>query len=990
MVAVVSLALARLWRGPLRWLLIVAGIAVATVLPLSAAATAAATSTQALRHGLAALPPGDQSIIVSYPGLVMPPDVWSGFDAQVRRQVGTLTKGRIRAQMLFHQMNDGKGQGMFIGAADDLASAVTVTSGRLPQSCTPTRCEVVLVGDARPDLPADLGFVIVGTAVRTDPLLLSGTFEPNRGLPLLLADGAAQAGLVDSLTAFQRQYGWVAPLDLDHVSRDLPGYLAQSQRAAAELQRYRSGLFLTAPDDVLHREADRAERSTRRFGLLGGAATALLVGFAAIGAIGARRDHRAVVALLRRRGATNAQLAVFTGLTALVPVLLGTAVGLLCGFAIAGAAAFHGDVVIAVAATALAGAAILAGALSWAPEHAWRVLDGIVVAGAVVAVFALARGAVTVSGLQQRTDPLLVALPILAVVCGGLLAGRLFPLLVPAGVRAARRLPSRWKVPVRLGLSGAARRPLRAVATVAFLAAATGIVVFAGGYRSTLAQGAEDQAAFAVPVDATLHVGQALRRPLDVAPLTAYEALAPGIVAGPVLRSTTGVRLNAAESRAAELVGVTPEILTRIPAWDRITGGRDADGSERLIDRPAAQRGWPVPDSAKRLTLTVTGPTADTNLLVWLRGSDGQSMSAPLKPGDGHFEADLPALAKPVRLYAITIAETADYGQRRQHHTGEGGSDVPILSGHLTFADPAFDGHAAQTSPAAQTSQPAQTSGADGRIEADYELSAGQNVIAVAAPTTEPELPVIADPVTASAAIGGQLQLSVPNAAPIPARIVQVLPRFPATGERFLVTDVHALIEALDARVPGTGTPTELWISSTDPVKLGAALRQSPYDQLDLSLQADARTRLQTDPLAQGASGLLWTGALTALAVAVLSLVLLVVAERRDDAAELYAWESDGLTPAALRGLLFARAAAVVAVAVPCGLLLGLLLTRITTALVLVTAVGSVPRPPLALAASPLDLAIVLGTGIGVGLLAAAAVALRSFREALPPRPEAL
>jgi hypothetical protein len=974
-VAVVSLALARLWHGPLRWLLVVAGLAVATILPLSAAATAASTSAQALRHGVAALPPGDQSIIVSYPDVVLPPAEWQSIDSQVNHEVGTLTHGPVRAQMLFHEMNDGSGQGMFIGGADRLADAVSLTSGRLPASCTPTRCEVVQIGAAKPNLPPDLGFVIVGTAVRTDPLLLSGTFEPPPGLPLLLADGVAQVQLAGSLTAFQRQYGWVARIDLDRVGKNLPAYLTASRQAAADLQHYRNGLFLTAPDNVLHSEADRADRSTRRFGLLSGAATALLVGFAVIGAIGARRDHRAVVALLKRRGATAPHLAVFTGLTAVVPVLLGTAAGLLCGYLVAGAEAFHGGVLIPVAATAFAAAAILAGTLSWAPQYAWRALDGVVIAGAAVAVFAIARGAVTVSGLQQGTDPLLVALPILAVVCGGLLAGRVFPALVPVGVRASRRLPKGWEVPVRLGLSGAARRPLRAVATVAFLAAATGIVVFAGGYRATLAQGAEDQAAFAVPLDARLHIGRALRRPLDVAPLTGFAALAPGTAGGSVLRTTAGIRLNAAESRAADLVGVAPETLSRIPAWDRITGGKDAAATARLIQRTTPDTGWPVPGGAGRLTVEVNGPTANTNLLVWLRGADGQSASAALRQTSGRrFTADLPHHTA-AHIYAMTIAETPEYGQRRQHHTGEGGSDVPVLTGHLTFTHLAFDGTPAQDVQ---------------DVTADYQLSAGQNVIAVAASGTEAELPVVADPVTASAATDGLLQLTVPNAAPIPARIVQVLPRFPATGERFLVTDVRALTAALDARIPGSGTPTELWLSSTDPAQLGQALRKAPYNQLDLALRADLRKQLQTDPLATGASSLLWTGALTALAVAVLSLVLLVIAERRDDAAELYAWESDGLTPAALRGLLFARAAAVVVVAVPCGLLLGLLLTRITSALVLVTAVGSAPRPPLALATSLPDLASVLGTGIAVGLLAAGIVALRSFREPLPPRPEAL
>jgi hypothetical protein len=979
-VAVLTLALARLWRGPTRWLLIVAGIAVATLLPMSAAATAAHTTTEALRHGVAALPPGAQSLIVSYPGLALDRAELAALDGKVRAELGRLTQHPVRSQMLFHQMSDSAGAGMFLGATDDLPGAVRLLSGRMPAGCTPTRCEMVLVGASPPRLPPELGIVIVGTAERTDPLLLSGTFEPAKGMPLLLADGVADAAAIDWLTAFQRHYGWVAALDEDRAAADLTGYLAASARAGDDLSRFRRGLFLTAPDDVLRAEFDRAQRSTRRFALLSGSATALLIGFAAIGAIGARRDHRAVAALLRRRGAPPRQLAAFTALTATVPVLAGTALGLLIGLAAAGSAALPGGALAQVAATSALAALVLALALSWSPEHPWRVLDTIVLAGATVAAVALARGAVTVGDLQGRTDPLLVALPVIALVCGGLLAGRLFPLLVPIGVRMAHRLPARASLPVRLGLAGTARRPLRAVATVAFLAAATGIVIFAGGYRSTLEQGAADQAAFAVPLDARVQAGTTLQRPLDVASMADYRDLGPETLAAPVLRATAGVRVNSFETRTSEIVGVPPEALTRVPAWDRVTGGAGAADSARLIARGTAAPGWPVPAVARRITFTVHGPLDNTTVVAWLRDTDGRDIGVTLQHSGDTLTATLPYPRSAARLFALAIAESPDYAARHLHHIGEGASsggagDVAILQGHLSFSGATLDGTALGAA-----------------FETDYQLTGARVVVPLGTPpgAAEAPLPVLADPVTAAAAAGGQLQLTVDGATPITARVVQVLPRFPAAGERFVVADAAALADILDARTPGTGSVSEIWLASADPHALGAKLRQAPFDRLNVTLRADLRNRLATDPLAVGAAGLLWSGALTALGVAVVALLLLVVAERRDDAAELYAWESDGLTPAALRGLLFARAAGVVAVAVPCVLLIGLALTRLTTALVLVTAVGSAPRPPLALATSSTQLAAVLGAGVGLGLLAAGLVAWRSFRAPLPARPEVL
>jgi hypothetical protein len=215
-----------------------------------------------------------------------------------------------------------------------------------------------------------------------------------------------------------------------------------------------------------------------------------------------------------------------------------------------------------------------------------------------------------------------------------------------------------------------------------------------------------------------------------------------------------------------------------------------------------------------------------------------------------------------------------------------------------------------------------------------------------------------------------------------------VLPRFPTVGSSFVVASARGLADALDADAPGTGSVDELWLRSADPQGLRAALGAAPFDQVAVDARQARVDRLAGDPVARGATGLLTGSAVLAFVVALLALVLLVVAERRDEAAQLYAWESDGVTPRTLRRSLLLRAVAVVVVAVPGGVLIGLLLSRLSTALVRLTAVGTDPVPPLALAVSAQWSVLAVAAGIAAGLVVCAAVAAAALREPLPPRPE--
>jgi hypothetical protein len=995
---VVSLALARLRHRPTRWLLVALGVAAASVLPVAAQSTAGVVAAQALRYGVEALPPGDRALAAIRDGQRESPAVLADVATTARAALAGLSAGPVRAQMLTRAISDGAGGTYYFGGADDLTERVRVVQGRAPAGCTPTRCEVVAVGPGRPDPAPAVGLVVVGRAVRTDPLLLAGSFDPGPDATLLLADGVAAAAQLEYLSAFLRSYAWVSPVDLDRVNAlGVDGYLARSAQAAVVLHGQR--LSLTAPDEQLRSQADRAQLSARRFALLAGAATALLLGFCVIGAIGLRRDHTAAAALLRRRGARQWHLVALAGIAGAVPVAAGTLFGLAAGAVLAAVtaraaglpaagsasaavrAALPAVGLGALAAVVAVGATLLLGASARAAR---RGIDVVVGAGALTAALALARGAVTTENLGERADPLLAALPVIVVVCGGLLVGRAWPALTTA---AARLVPRRQLAP-RLALVGAVRAPLRPVATTAFLAAAVGIVTFAGAYAGTLRQGAADQATFAVPLDASVRSGPSLRTPLDVAGPDAYTAA--GLAPYPVVRATGTVRLSVVSALTPELVGVDPAALARVPAWSRVVGAGDpATVAAGLAVSTVEHPGVALAAGTTVLAVPAQGNLSDVDITAWARLPDGRDLPASLTPSppppgtepDGPYAGTLTgAFATPLpagaRLFALAVTETAFAGTRRAHHEGEGDTALPALRGSVTLGEITPGGWRDWGSDTATVT-------AADTLTVAYSLSGDEAVARAGAASTPTRLSVYADPVTAAAATDGTLTVQVNAGAPVTAVVVGVLPRFPATGSRFLVADARALADALDARDPGTGSVRELWLAG-DPAPLHAA----PFDLLRVDARSAVRERLAGDPLARGATGLLGTSALLAFLVAQLALVLLVVAERRDESAQLYAWESDGVAPRTLRRSLFLRAVAVVAVGVPGGLAIGLLLSRLTTALVRVTAAGATPVPPLALAITPLWTLVALAGGVGLGLLVCAVLAAASLRERLPRRPE--
>jgi hypothetical protein len=993
--AVLALIAARARAYAGQWALVALGVAIAAAVPVLSSASTRVASSGALEHAIAELPAGQRSVTVSYNGYLRGAEL-QGADQAVRTELRQLSTVSPLRQMVFRRLSDGHGSELTLGAADHLDRAVRLVSGHLPASCTPQRCEVVMVGAGGTPDTASLGVVVVGHVDRVNPFLLSGTFDPGLDAPLLLGANTEQMAASQILENFQRSWGWVTPLDLAIVGRlGVSDYLARGNDVGDELMRRLQGLIVTAPDDILRSEDERARRSGQRFGLLGGTSAALVLGLAVVAAVSTRWDHLAVIRLLLTRGATPGQLAGFTFAEATWPVLAGGLLGV--GTAYVGALAVSGPDVAAAGLAGGAGtaalltvaAAVAVGlTLRWSPaageRAAWQMVTFGVAVTVGAALLAASRGAAAIQA-GASTDPLVSLLPVLAALAGGLLAARCWPLLP----RLLARVVPRRAPDVRLALAGAGRRPLRAAVTVAVVAATSASVIFALGYRTTLDRGAEDQAGFAVPMVARLTTGTSLTRPADVSTPALVAALGPGATAYPVLRTGATVDLTAADAAPVELLGLAPSALPRMAPWRSDYADAARSTVQRRLAVPAPVRGPAIPDGARRLSLPAVGSTFRLDVIALVRDSSGRSLPITLARRGNALAGDLPA-GTGRSLEGLTLREDMQTASLRQHAVGEGGVDLPARTGTVVVGPPSADGRPLGADLRAW-SVPAPGAGeaTDTGLAIHYRIAGDTTTAQPSRPAAGP-LPAYVDGATASRARGGLLSLGVGQGKQLAVRVVARGDRFPTTRGRFAVVDRAALAAVLDETTPGAGTATEVWVWAPPggPSRAVAqGLKRGPFDLLTVDVRQAREDALRTDPVAVTASRLLLGTALVGLVVGGLCVVLLVLAERRESAGELFAREADGTRPARLRLELLGRAAAVLALGVPVGVATGIALARATTTLVAVTAGGTTPEPPLASASSPGLVLLALVALLGLGLAGAAGVAATSLRGALPVPP---
>ena len=1014
--APLGVAGARLRAHPLRFALVVSGVAIAFAMLLAVLGGSLVARQQALAHALAALPSVDRGFRIDRFGYPLDAGDFARADARARRALAALSDRPVRHTVLFRELRV-QGELVELAAVDGLARAVDLRSGTLPRSCTAASCELLQIGSGGRARLSEGGIRLRRTGVATlrNPRLfgdVSAAGGVGEDRPLLLLAPSVRSLLdLGALSSFYRVYSWLSPLRVDGLRTwDVPTVLAKESRAQSVLAADPAFRF-SGPDQALVDASSRGRVAAQRLVVVGGETSAVLLFFVVVAALGLRRGLAAERRRLLARGARRWQvaLAVASELTALTTVgaVIGLAAGAAVFAAVADAASLPPGVLLAhtldsrttwaLLACAWAAATMVLGVATFTRERE-SVLSRIgtvdVAALGALAVIGVAvgRGALDPAGVDSGTAWLLVALPILISFVAAVALARL---LGPA-MRAAERLTRGRNVSLRLAVLALARAPSRTVAACAFVATALGLSLFAVTYRATLRQGAADQASYQVPLDFVASEGSRLVQPLDAAPLSRYASIAPGTRAYPVLRSSATTAGLGASVDSATVLGIPPAAVRELHWRPDYSSSSQASLAKRLAGGGELRLTGPaLPAEPSQLSLHVRVRGLDVRLSLVVADRAGRTRTVPLghvEPGEHTVSARVGGGA---RLHVTGLQLTLPTVEQffLAHREAEGSIAAPP-SGTLDLGPLRVAGGAVVTGWNGWLLKGGgslgHAAGAAVRLHFAFQDTGGTLLLRPRQPTDGHALPVVVSPDLAAAAGGPGARLVLDfQDVQVPAVIRATATRFPGipadTGS-FVVADGTSLSTAVDADAPGEGMPNEVWVASGHPAAAGRALARPPFSSLVVASRGALQRELGGDRLAHATAVALLAGALVALALAAIGFWIGVLSELRDERSDFFDLEAQGLPPERLRAQLRVRALVVVGIALCFGVALGLVLARLVVSFVHVSASTALPEPPLRLdPAWPESLGVVVAIAV-LALVVAEITSLRSFRAERPER----
>jgi hypothetical protein len=1013
--AVLSVVAARLRAQPGRAALIMGGLAVAVAMLTAAVGGSVEARDRAVQQAIADLPLSQRAFRVDLFNLPFGQD-YAQADTTARSALAKLTRAELLSGTFLRELRVGGGL-VQLASVKGLDRIARVESGRLPRSCTPAACEVVQLGPGTRTKWSEGGInlVRVGVVDLPDRAVFGDTLQTtaqNNGQrpTILLAAGAAAFDRLPAFDGIYRAYSWLAPIDPHGIqSWEISGLLARESEEQTHLSNISDLYELSGPDAALLDAQSRGRSTSARMVLIGGELSALLLGFALVAAIGLRRGLANEQRRLAQRGARRPQLALALAGEITAMTLAGLALGLIAGVVVVAVVASGLDLpsggvlsqtlwswtalVATIGAWLAATIAILAVAATSEDGVRRRrigLLD-VAAAGALVAVvLELARGGLNADTLASGGDPtLMILLPgLVAFVAAVLVARLLGPLM-----RVVERLSRGAALPFRLATLALTRARRRTVAICAFLVISLGLALFASSYRATLAQGAQDEAAFAVPLDFSVSEGSQLVLPLDAAPLRSYDRIAPGDQAYPVVRQLGSAPGQGSSAASPAVLGI-PAAAIRTLHWrsDFSSLSQDQLAARLAVHGPVALEGVTVPNSTRVLTLPVA--IRGVALDLALAGTDARdrTVTVPLgnrAPGRHVLRIVLPAGLRKLTGLEVSLSTGEQYGF--SHRDAEAGATTipsgrmllgPLKAGNTTLTD--WAGWVAKGG--------ASLAATNGGQLVSYAFDTGQTVL-VRRPQPTDSWPL---PVVVSSDLGSSLHPGTRfpldfGDFQVTAQVVGVASRFPDAeqfGEGFVIADESALSTALDARLPGRGDPTELWLSApaSQQARTAAALAAPPFAALQVASRRTMASELAGDPLARAIEIALTVSALAALVLAAAGFLVALVSDLRDERGDLFDLEAQGVGPAVLRRQFQIRSVILVVFGVVGGVVLGLVLSRLVVALVQVSAANTVPDPPLRLVPAWGIGLVAVAILIGVLVVLVELTARRAFAQDLPPR----
>lgn len=1013
-------AAARLRARPGRTLLVVTGVSLATAMLVTVFGVSLIARDRSVQGAIGSLPTEERSFRVDLVGLAVQ-QPYTRVDHAARAALAPISTAEPRRVTFFRDFWLDR-EFVRLAGIDSLGAHVTLLSGRLPSRCTPRACEVLQLGRSGRRLlhEGDITLVRVGVAELRDPAAFGLAFQDlsqyraQQSLVRSTVLLAPSASSFERLPAFQllfRVHSWVLPIDPESVHTwQLDDILNRESNAQNRLRSDDPAFTLTGPDQALLDARRTGEVSGNRMVLIGGAASTLLLGFALVAAFGLRRSLASERYRLLQRGATRPQvwLALVTelGTITFVGWLLGIVIALLAVAVLAGAS---GLPAVATLRHALTGSrALLAILLGWAiatatvvggatisVEEAKRrrrvgLLDMAALGAAATVVIGITRGAMTTDAVASGGNvTLLLILPALVGFAGGVAAWR----LLPPSIIIAERLSRRSPVSMRLALLALARASARPAVAAAFLVVSIGLALFAASYSATLGRGATDESAFTVPLDVTLSQGVRSGLPFDIAPLERYRRLGAGVRAYPVLRRAADVADVGTSVQSINVLGVPPGALKQLH-WrndfasstkTKIVSLLDHDGSASLA-------GPVLPPSARqfRLPARLRGTALRVDLL--LQDERQRLRHVPMgraTPGSSLLSARVPRGSHGSSLKVVGIALSLPRSEELWlFHLAHEGRVVAARAGSL-FLQPLSvtdaGGHARTlTDWSGWLVRGANAKTHNGRrLRVDYSFQQVETLLLRPHESTDGRpLRVLVSPSVATAAgPSGLLTLDFGGSS-LPARIIGVARRFPTlpADEGFAVADQSRLATALDADVPGTAEPGELWLSvpKSSEREVNTALDQRRFSSLDrLSRRSLLRER-EHDPLSRAIVYILGSCSLLALTLATLGVWITLVSETRDETGQYFDLEAQGVGPETLRRHLRYRALLLLGYGISGGVLLGFILSRLVVSVVHISVTTESPQPPLVWDAGWPE----VGVGLAALALATALVTETTVRHA--------
>ena len=965
----------RVLRRPSTGLFAAIGIALAIAAVVAGSGVPLLAGDATLREEVSKLPADERAITFSASvDLLDSIDELSAVDRVIHSRLPASGAFGVRAQVAYRSLATPDGAVYRLAGFDDLVENTALIDGRLPTTCIPERCEVAIAdASATLSLPASLGIDIVGRVAITNPTLLSGQFAAEPGETLLVAPGWVAVSELTSLALIGRSVGWVAPLDTARLRLDNSDALRSSvarTAAAIELQ----SVQVAFPTDSFDAARVRAKVAQNRVVLATIQGAVLLAGFAVLAAAARRYEHAEARSLLRQRGATSGQLAFFTAAEMLWPTVVGVLAGVPAGLTITSVLAKRwGSArpgLAAETADAAARPVLLAAAALFAvtflvssrpvplngretSQRGWGWPDGVGLAALAAGLVGLSRGATNAGQLANRSDPLVVALPVVSCVVTAWVAIR----IVPRIAHILRRLLLRRAHLGRVALSEITRARPVPLTALAFLAATTLFGLFSLSYRTTLLAGAQDQARFVVPFDLTVRTGPSLIRPTALRPTAGWNSVAPGVIASEIVRRAVAVRSPNLYVDAIELIGLDPDALAEGPNWSGGVAPPPRSLAATIRTTGPEQVGALISGSATELTISVIGDRADVDAVVERRDGSWHEVAALVRADDPsrRYVALEPGDAGG-RLVGFRIAQPIDDAARSEHRFGEGDTATTEFGAKVTIADVVESNLSAPNSKVsistpweALASESAELSVSATSVTVVVRAQGASALILARGQRSARLVPAIVDPYTATAAINGVLTVEVGGGDQIDVAVARVVTRFPGASERFVVADLASAQRLLDESDPGFGTPNEVWIAASngDQRSLSAAFEEAPFDQLRVQSRVSAESSLRAEPISRMTLGIFGFAAVVAALLAIAALVLTTHSEVVQQRPLHRSLATEGVSVAKIRRMVMVELAAILAAALIVGAGGALVLLSVASRVISVTAAAANPVPPL-------------------------------------------